>query len=74
MALVGLSSLVLASVVWVVFSRPPFLQRWFASLWASSAASPVLLRRSTSPPREMRIMRPAALVNKRKVVKQSSRR
>ncbi|KAK8016730.1 Cytochrome b5 reductase 4 [Apiospora rasikravindrae] len=61
MALVGLS-LVLASVVWVVFSRPPFLQRWFASLWASSS-SPVLLRRSTSPPREMVIARPAALLD-----------
>ncbi|KAK7914214.1 Cytochrome b5 reductase 4 [Apiospora marii] len=39
MALVGLS-LVLASVVWVVFSRPPFLQRWLATLWPSSSPRP----------------------------------
>ncbi|KAK6829536.1 hypothetical protein PG990_012216 [Apiospora arundinis] len=43
MAIVGLS-LVLASVVWVVFSRPPFLQRLFASFWSP--------RQIEQPPRD----------------------
>ncbi|KAK8061605.1 Cytochrome b5 reductase 4 [Apiospora phragmitis] len=47
MALVGLS-LVLAPVVWVVFSRPPFLQRWFASLWSSYPRPPQI----DQPPRD----------------------
>ncbi|KAK8131952.1 cytochrome b5-like Heme/Steroid binding domain-containing protein [Apiospora kogelbergensis] len=49
MALVGLS-LVLASVVWVVFSRPPFLQRLFASLWSPQIDQP--------PPRDGGAPRP----------------